>query len=45
MTEGQLTALENEILQAAFSAEKDVTACRLRLSVIGQHLGSLGRAL
>jgi hypothetical protein len=45
MTEGQQTTLENEILQAAFSAEKAVTAHRLRLSVIGQYLESLGRAL
>ena len=45
MTEGQQTNFENEILHAAFTAEKAVGACRLRLSVVGQHLESLGRAL
>ena len=45
MTEAQQTHLENEILHAAFAAQKAVTACKLRLSVMGQHLESLGRAL
>lgn len=45
MTEAQQTNLENEILQAAFSAQKAVIACKLRLSLIGQHFESLGRAL
>jgi hypothetical protein len=45
MTEGQQTNLENEILHAAFAAERAVSACRLRLSVIGQRLEALGHAL
>ena len=44
MTEEQRTRYKNEILGAAFSAEEDVTTCRMRLSVIGQHLEILGRA-
>ena len=45
MTGEQLANLENEVFQAALSAEKAVAACRLRLSIIGQHLETIGRAL
>ena len=45
MTEGQLSHLRNEILGASLDAEQAVLACRLRLSLIGQHLKTIGLAL
>lgn len=45
MTEGQISHLENEILRNAFDAERAVEISRLRLSLLGQHLESIGRAL
>src|SRR5580658_1878987 len=44
MTEGQLSHLQNQILRASLEAEQEVQACRLRLSLIGQRLQTLGRA-
>lgn len=45
MTQEQHSQLEKEVVFAAHQAEKDVAAYRLRLSITGQHLESLGRAL
>ncbi|HUN83606.1 MAG TPA: hypothetical protein VMU48_04470 [Terracidiphilus sp.] len=45
MTEAQQANFENEILRAAFSADRAVSTCRIRLAGIGEHLETLGRAL
>jgi hypothetical protein len=45
MTEEQKHLFESEILHAMLEAERAANNCRLRLSLIGQHLTSLGRAL
>lgn len=44
MTAEQQVQLKKDVLYAVQEAEDEVTAYRLRLSVIGQHLGSLSRA-
>jgi len=44
MTEAQQTVFENEIIRAAFAAEKAVSTHRLRLSVVADHLETLARA-
>ncbi len=45
MTADQQTHFENEILHAALATEKAVNACRLRISVVADHLETLVRAL
>jgi hypothetical protein len=45
MTAEQKYLFETEILHAALAAERAANDYRLRLSLIGQHLTSLGRAL
>ncbi len=45
MTEEQKHLFESEILHAHLEAERAANNYRLRLSLVGQHLTSLGRAL
>jgi hypothetical protein len=45
VTADQKTHFENEILHAALAAEQAVNACRLRISVVADHLDTLARAL
>jgi hypothetical protein len=45
MTQEQQTQLKKDVLFAAQAAQEEVTGYRLKLSVVGQHLGSLARAL
>ena len=45
MTEGQLSALQQEIASAAFDAEQSVQASRARLALFGQRLEAIGQAL
>ena len=44
MTEAQQTVFENEILRAAFAAEKAVSIHKLRLSIVADRLETLVRA-
>ena len=45
MTGDQREQITRDALYAAYTAEEDVRAYRLKLGLIGQHLASLGRAL
>jgi pyridoxine 5'-phosphate synthase PdxJ len=45
MTEGQQSQMEKDILYAIHVVEKEDQALRIKLSVIRQHLESLGQAL
>jgi hypothetical protein len=45
MTADQQANVKRDVLYAAQEAAEEVTAYRLRLSVMGQHLGNLSRAL
>jgi hypothetical protein len=45
MTAEQQAHLESQVLHAAFTAEKAVAACRLRIALVGQQLEALGRGL
>jgi hypothetical protein len=45
VTIDQQTHFENEILHAALAAERDVSACRLRISVVADRLETLVHAL
>lgn len=45
MTTDQQTHFENEILHAELAAEREIQACRIRISVVADHLETLVHGL